>query len=431
MEDNKTTYKIPLFDGRNFSNWKYRVGILLDEKDLKNFIEEKLDDILAKTDDAKKAEVRKNEKKCVSILVQTIHDCQLENVKDKSTAKEMFDTLESLFVRKTIASQLFLRKQLLTMKYNDNEDISSHILKFDTKIRELKATGTKLEETDVIVHLLLTLPESYNNLVTALETMDQKNLTVEFVKTRLMDEHNKRKGVCSSYSSVSSSAMQARTDIICYKCGKSGHVMARCRNTEAASGRLTNNTEEEKRKEEAHSAMYYEDEMILVAVTDVWDDVEPNEVTGNQKLCTEVNSRINNNEYYKNLFDLEEENEFSLEAEDGTIDDRYVDLFEDRFNDHNSFRETEHGMDHLKSFQPKFDDQEENKRGRTNKKQGEVDISSGWSRSDKRIEPEVISINFGHSADNFWKVKQQNLVIGRNVLFDKSRFRGGSANLEI
>ena len=82
--------------------------------------------------------------------------------------------------------------QLLTMKYNEVDDINDHILEFDTMVRELKATGTKLEELDVVVHLMITLPESYNNLVTALETiMDQKNLTLEFVKNRLMDEYNK------------------------------------------------------------------------------------------------------------------------------------------------------------------------------------------------------------------------------------------------
>lgn len=226
--------KIPLFDGTNFSDWKYRVGILLDERGLKQYIEEDLANILAATEATKRDAAKKEEKKCVSILVQTMHDNQLEYVKDKSLAKDMFDTLKNIFERKSVASQLLLRKQLLTMKYNDNDDIIEHFLKFDTKIRQLKSTGTKMEDLDVVVHLLITLPKSYDNLVTALETMDQKNLSLEFVKSRLMDEFNKRKASSSNNSNTSkaneNSAMQAKNpDIVCYRCGKPGHMKSRCR----------------------------------------------------------------------------------------------------------------------------------------------------------------------------------------------------------
>lgn len=77
------------------------------------------------------------------------------------------------------------------MKYS-GDNITNYFLRFDTTIRELKPTSTKMEELDIVVHLLLTLLRSYDNLVTALETIDQEKLTLEFVKTRLMDEHNKR-----------------------------------------------------------------------------------------------------------------------------------------------------------------------------------------------------------------------------------------------
>lgn len=70
MTETTTVIKIPLFDGTNFSNWKYRVGILLA---------------------ANRDKVKKDEKKCISILVHTMHDSQLEYVKDKTFAKEMFD----------------------------------------------------------------------------------------------------------------------------------------------------------------------------------------------------------------------------------------------------------------------------------------------------------------------------------------------------
>lgn len=228
----KNVMKISQFDGTNFCNWKYRVGILLDEKDLKHFINEKLSDILAKEkDDVKQQQIRKDEKKCVSILVQTIHDNQLEYVREKTLAKDMFDTLCSIFERKSVASQVLLRKQLLTMKYNESDTMMDYLLLFDKRIRELKSTGATMEELDVVVHLLITMPKSYDNLVTALETMDQTKLTVEFVKPRLLDEYNKRNGGVGSNKSSGPGAMVAggkSKDIVCYLCKKPGHKKSQC-----------------------------------------------------------------------------------------------------------------------------------------------------------------------------------------------------------
>lgn len=80
------------------------------------------------------------------------------------------------------------------MKMNDGEGMNEHFLKFDKTIRDLKLIGAKMEDMDVICHLLLSLPKSYDNLVTALETMNPKELTLEFVKSRLLDENGKRNG---------------------------------------------------------------------------------------------------------------------------------------------------------------------------------------------------------------------------------------------
>lgn len=274
MEENRSNFKIPLFDGTNFSHWKYRVGVLLDEKDFKIYIEEELEDIINRLPMNRREEARKREKKCKSILVQTIHDTQLENVKDKATVKEMFYALENMYERKSVSNQLLLRKQILTMKYNENEEMIKHFLNFDTKIRELKSTGTKLEELDVIVHLLITLPKSYDNLVTALETMDQKNLSLEFVKSRLLDEYNKRKGLGGSggnkVSTDGATAMQAnRSNIICYKCGKAGHTKFHCR---SKKGKFQSGKPEEKKNQNSNSYQAKQDMYAAKIAEHEYDD---------------------------------------------------------------------------------------------------------------------------------------------------------------
>ena len=110
-----------------------------------------------------------------------------------------------------------------------------------------------MNDEDVICHLLLTLNSSYATLVTALETMPENSLTVDFVKSRLLDEETKhqRGSVVDSSSSepaAFSSAnswqrkpqQQTRT-IKCFVCKKNGHKANQCPEKNKATGRNPTN----------------------------------------------------------------------------------------------------------------------------------------------------------------------------------------------
>lgn len=157
----------------------------------------------------------------------------------------MWNALEKVFQRKGIASQLYLRKKLLTMKFSE-DSLEKFFVMFDEIIRELKSVGAKLEETDVVCHLLLTLPKSFDNIVTALETLDPDKLTLEFVKGKLLDHEMKM--INSSDPPVDSAAFLNRKQkkgqwhgettnhgnksssfqFKCHNCGKKGHTRSRC-----------------------------------------------------------------------------------------------------------------------------------------------------------------------------------------------------------
>lgn len=218
------------FNGTNYNDWKYRIDIILEEKELMEYVQEDLDEILfeAPMDESRKH--IKKEKKCKSLLVKHIADDQLEYVKDKTNAKDMYEALRAVFERESIAGQLLLRKKLITMKYDDNGDMTGHILKFDKIVRKLKAVGAKMEKLDLICHLLLTLPKSYEGLVTALETMHPELLNMEFVKSRLLDENNKRFGGNGNHTKFGESvAMITSNEYRCHNCGRIGHKRSECR----------------------------------------------------------------------------------------------------------------------------------------------------------------------------------------------------------
>lgn len=135
-KDDDEKYKVSLFNGTNYSNWKFRMQVLLEEH-LIDHINNTLDNttlitaLPAATANTQLAVLRKNDRKYKSLITQCITDNHLEYVKEKETAFEMWKALSESFEWKGIASQLRLRKMLLTMRYVITETMASHFLKFD------------------------------------------------------------------------------------------------------------------------------------------------------------------------------------------------------------------------------------------------------------------------------------------------------------
>lgn len=228
-ENNKIYFQ---FDGKNYSTWKYRINSILDDRDLLQYVEDDFEIITLHSTDKEYRKHAKEERKCKSLLIKHVGDDQLEHIKEKQSAKEIYDTLQGIYERKSISGQILLRRKLINMKYTENENINHYLLEFEKVVSELKAIGAKPEEMDLICQLLVTLPSSFDPLVTALETLNPELLRMDFVKSRLIDEYNKRqcrnmKSHGNSHDQVAMSAIQ----LTCYNCGKDGHKRYSCPNT--------------------------------------------------------------------------------------------------------------------------------------------------------------------------------------------------------
>ncbi|CAB0012102.1 unnamed protein product [Nesidiocoris tenuis] len=213
-----SVHQVPLLAGNNFNNWKFRITTLLDKEKCKTALDEEhgesIRDFMVKDACAR------------SIIIQGLDDKHLDIVKDSTTSREMMLALEAVFVRKSSFSKLHLWRKLIKLRFDLNSKLEDHFLAFDSVIRELKELGTNLDESDRVCHLLLTLPDEFSTVITALETVADAKM--DFVKNRLLDEElkivQKRQGDC-----------QERSDEVVFKAAKSGcyscggnHFKAQC-----------------------------------------------------------------------------------------------------------------------------------------------------------------------------------------------------------
>ncbi|BES91785.1 Hypothetical protein2 [Nesidiocoris tenuis] len=212
----------PQLGSSNFANWKFRVLLLLEEKRCLSVLKP-LED--GATEDKRKS-FSSLDVIARSIISKCVPDRFIEYIIEAATAAEMLEALSRVFARKSTMSKLMIRKKLLTLKCSS--DLQTHFVNFDGLIRELETMGTKMEQDDKICHLLMTLPTAYDNVITVLETMDSSDITIEFVKSKLLDAEMKQRQLITQGESDDGCAFHSKFVRKCWECGDSRHLRDNC-----------------------------------------------------------------------------------------------------------------------------------------------------------------------------------------------------------
>ena len=122
-------------------------------------------------------------------------------------------------------------KRLYSLKLKEGDSVHNHIKLTTETFDELSVIGNSLNEKDRVVHLLASLPESYDMLVTALEA-SQDVPKWALVTERLLYEENKMRK--KQTSGAKSKAMTSKHHINkkgskCFHSGKFEHLKCNCR----------------------------------------------------------------------------------------------------------------------------------------------------------------------------------------------------------
>ena len=211
--------KIPQFNGSNFSSWKMRIVAVLEEHDL--------DDVILSSSSTVD---RKREKRCRALLKLHLAD-NILCLMDGKSSTEIWKSLCSTYERSGAQLRVHRWHKLCSLRFDEKkEKLGSFITQFETCAQQLKATGVKLEEIDVVSLFLYTLQNCYDSIVDALQTLSEERMTMEMVKNRLLNFELKRAdkakietviddGTARAFVAKASSHDNYGPAVECEKCG--------------------------------------------------------------------------------------------------------------------------------------------------------------------------------------------------------------------
>lgn len=96
------------------------------------------------------------------------------------------DALCEHFEKSTLANKLLLKKQYFQMGMKEGSFVAAHMKEMKEMTDKLAALGSTVSKEDHVATLLGSLPQSYQMLVTTLETRGE--LTLNFVQQSLVHE---------------------------------------------------------------------------------------------------------------------------------------------------------------------------------------------------------------------------------------------------
>lgn len=209
-------YNIAPFAGQNFSTWAFRLRTILKDHEVESAINIK--DYLAEG----AGNNVKNDARAQALIVATVADTHLEYLRDRKTAYEMFANLEANFKQRSVRSKLFLRRTLSEIKYHEGGSLKDHMVSMEMIFSQLKDAGSEVSEEEKVNYILLSMPKSYEGIITALETV--ADLKLDFVKNRLLGEEEKKNRGKECFSGE----RNRQCAFLCFTCGKPGHKKFQC-----------------------------------------------------------------------------------------------------------------------------------------------------------------------------------------------------------
>lgn len=103
--------------------------------------------------------------KAHSVILLNLGDEVLREVAEEESAVGLWKKLETLYLKKSLANRLYVKKYLYTIHMEEGKYLRKHVDEFNKIILDLKNMDIKINEEDSAILLLSFLPRSHEHFV--------------------------------------------------------------------------------------------------------------------------------------------------------------------------------------------------------------------------------------------------------------------------
>ncbi|KAK2409141.1 alpha carbonic anhydrase [Trifolium repens] len=174
-------YDIEKFTGSNdFGLWKVKMrAVLVHNKCVEAL---KGAQMPASLSDAEKADLNERAVSCITLCLR---DKVLREVARETNVAGMWAKLESLYMTKSMTHKQFLKQKPYFYRMVESKPITEQLAEFNKIIDDLTNIDVSLEDEDKVLHLLCTLPKSYESFKDTMLYGKETAVTLEEVQSAL------------------------------------------------------------------------------------------------------------------------------------------------------------------------------------------------------------------------------------------------------
>ena len=193
----------------NYVAWKFRILRILKEKGLSYVLE------AASNDESTIDEATRNRRndQAFTIISLNIRDSQIPHIQTASSAKEAWESLAKVHQGIGSNGRMVLMQKLWSLNLKGGQDMSTHLNSFkelSTQVANLSPNGLGVPDNDLVSMLSLSLPQSYEPLIMAVQSRTE-NVTFDFLCGRLLQEATRRQAARSITTNKDSEPLSAFT----------------------------------------------------------------------------------------------------------------------------------------------------------------------------------------------------------------------------
>ncbi|GJW83599.1 retrovirus-related pol polyprotein from transposon TNT 1-94 [Tanacetum coccineum] len=131
-------------------------------------------------------------KKAYSALLLCLDNKVSREVNKEDFVVRVWLKLETLYMKKSFANKLYLKKKMFTFYMHSGKKLSEHIDEFNKLIGDLANIDVDIDDEDQALMLLMSLPSSYDNFVETL-LYERESLTLQDVLSSLNSRELKKR----------------------------------------------------------------------------------------------------------------------------------------------------------------------------------------------------------------------------------------------